>query len=98
MNPLILDQAADHRSAHTALSVNVNKVALLRNSRHLNIPSVVRAAQCCLQAGCQLQNSSPAANTSGPACQRALHQVPAAAAAAGSRQQQQACSLTYAPL
>lgn len=53
MNPLILDQAADHRSAHTALSVNVNKVALLRNSRHLNIPSVVRAAQCCLQAGCQ---------------------------------------------
>jgi pyridoxine 5-phosphate synthase len=28
-------------------------VALLRNSRHLNIPSVVRAAECCLQAGCQ---------------------------------------------
>jgi pyridoxine 5-phosphate synthase len=53
MNPLILDQAADHRSAHTALSVNVNKVALLRNSRHLNIPSVLRAAQDCLQAGCQ---------------------------------------------
>ena len=35
----------------TALSVNVNKVALLRNSRHLDIPSPVRAAQCCLQAG-----------------------------------------------
>lgn len=35
----------------TALSVNVNKVALLRNSRHLGIPSVVRAAQLCLQAG-----------------------------------------------
>jgi pyridoxine 5-phosphate synthase len=34
-----------------ALSVNVNKVALLRNSRHLGIPSVVRAAQQCLQAG-----------------------------------------------
>lgn len=34
-----------------ALSVNVNKVALLRNSRHLGIPSVVRAAQLCLQAG-----------------------------------------------
>jgi pyridoxine 5-phosphate synthase len=35
----------------TALSVNVNKVALLRNSRHLDIPSPVRAAHCCLQAG-----------------------------------------------
>jgi pyridoxine 5-phosphate synthase len=38
---------------HTALSVNVNKVALLRNSRHLGIPSVTRAAQLCLQAGAQ---------------------------------------------
>lgn len=37
----------------TALSVNVNKVALLRNSRHLDIPSVTRAAQACLQAGAQ---------------------------------------------
>lgn len=37
----------------TALSVNVNKVALVRNTRHLGIPSVVRAAQCCLQAGAQ---------------------------------------------
>ena len=35
----------------TALSVNVNKVALLRNTRHLGIPDVVRAAQLCLQAG-----------------------------------------------
>lgn len=40
-------------SPRTALSVNVNKVALLRNSRHLGIPSVVRAAQACLQAGAQ---------------------------------------------
>ncbi|WP_334133641.1 pyridoxine 5'-phosphate synthase [Tepidimonas sp.] len=38
-------------SVPTALSVNVNKVALLRNSRHLGIPSVVRAATLCLQAG-----------------------------------------------
>ena len=38
---------------HVALSVNVNKVALLRNSRHLGIPSVTRAAQLCLQAGAQ---------------------------------------------
>ena len=36
----------------TALSVNVNKVALLRNTRHLGIPSVMRAATLCLQAGC----------------------------------------------
>lgn len=35
----------------TLLSVNVNKVALLRNSRHLGIPSVTRAATLCLQAG-----------------------------------------------
>ena len=34
-----------------ALSVNVNKVALLRNSRHLGIPSVTRAAEQCLQSG-----------------------------------------------
>jgi pyridoxine 5-phosphate synthase len=37
--------------AKTALSVNVNKVALLRNTRHLHIPSVVRAAEICLMAG-----------------------------------------------
>jgi pyridoxine 5-phosphate synthase len=35
----------------TALSVNVNKVALLRNTRHLGIPSVVKAASICLEAG-----------------------------------------------
>ncbi|MCK9514434.1 MAG: pyridoxine 5'-phosphate synthase [Ottowia sp.] len=33
------------------LSVNVNKVALVRNTRHLGIPSVTRAARLCLQAG-----------------------------------------------
>lgn len=37
----------------TALSVNVNKVALVRNTRHIGIPSVVRAAELCLQAGAQ---------------------------------------------
>ena len=46
MNPLV----AAERPA-TALSVNVNKVALLRNTRHLGIPSVVRAATLALQAG-----------------------------------------------
>ena len=35
----------------TRLSVNVNKIALLRNSRSLGIPSVVRAADIALRAG-----------------------------------------------
>jgi pyridoxine 5-phosphate synthase len=35
----------------TALSVNLNKVALVRNTRHLGIPSLIRAATQCLQAG-----------------------------------------------
>lgn len=41
----------DPRPARTALSVNLNKVALVRNTRHLGIPSVLRAAVQCLQAG-----------------------------------------------
>lgn len=36
---------------NTHLSVNLNKVALLRNTRMLGIPSVTRAATLCLQAG-----------------------------------------------
>ncbi len=52
---------SDHRShpphppgtQKTALSANVNKVALLRNTRSLDIPSVLRAAELCLQAGAQ---------------------------------------------
>ena len=35
----------------THLSVNLNKVALVRNTRHLGLPSVTRAATLCLQAG-----------------------------------------------
>ncbi len=35
----------------TKLSVNVNKVATLRNTRAIGIPSVVRAAKICLDAG-----------------------------------------------
>ncbi|MEY4505850.1 MAG: Pyridoxine 5-phosphate synthase [Pseudomonadota bacterium] len=35
----------------TALSVNLNKVALVRNTRHLGIPSVTHAAHLCLSAG-----------------------------------------------
>lgn len=37
----------------TKLSVNVNKVATLRNTRHSGIPSVVRAARSCLDAGAE---------------------------------------------
>ncbi|AMO22097.1 pyridoxine 5'-phosphate synthase [Ramlibacter solisilvae] len=40
-------------AARTALSVNLNKVALVRNTRHLGIPSVTRAATLCLRAGAQ---------------------------------------------
>jgi len=47
MNPFA---AAPHA---TALSVNLNKVALLRNTRHLGIPSVLRAAEQVLEAGAQ---------------------------------------------
>jgi pyridoxine 5-phosphate synthase len=44
---------AKNETGRCALSVNVNKVALLRNTRHLGIPSVVKAATLCLQAGAQ---------------------------------------------
>ena len=52
MNPLVAPEALRHEG-RCALSVNVNKVALLRNTRHLGIPSVRRAAELCLQAGAQ---------------------------------------------
>ena len=50
-SPLISPALPGNRK--TALSVNVNKVALLRNTRHLDIPSALRAAELCLQAGAQ---------------------------------------------
>lgn len=37
----------------TRLSVNLNKVALLRNQRDLEMPSVLRAAQVCIDAGAE---------------------------------------------
>jgi pyridoxine 5-phosphate synthase len=43
--------ASESQNLPTALSVNLNKVALVRNTRHLGIPSVTRAATLCLQAG-----------------------------------------------
>jgi pyridoxine 5-phosphate synthase len=54
MNPLIAQGMTGHTGRSgmpTALSVNVNKVALLRNTRHLGIPSVTKAATLALQAG-----------------------------------------------
>ena len=50
MNPLLTTGLDAHRGG-TALSVNLNKVALLRNQRTLTIPSVTRAATLALQAG-----------------------------------------------
>ncbi len=50
MNPLLTTGLDAHRGA-TALSVNLNKVALLRNTRALGIPSVTRAATIALEAG-----------------------------------------------
>ncbi|MES2993884.1 MAG: pyridoxine 5'-phosphate synthase [Pseudomonadota bacterium] len=50
MNPLLTTGLGAHRGT-TALSVNVNKVALLRNTRELGIPSVLRAATFALEAG-----------------------------------------------
>ena len=50
MNPLI-SAGLSARRGGAALSVNVNKVALLRNTRTLGIPSVTRAATLALQAG-----------------------------------------------
>jgi pyridoxine 5-phosphate synthase len=52
MNPLVAPEQTPRRH-RCALSVNVNKVAHLRNTRHLGIPSVVHAATLCLQAGAQ---------------------------------------------
>ena len=45
--------SSDPRSIRsgTALSVNLNKVALVRNTRHLGVPSILRAAAQCLAAG-----------------------------------------------
>jgi pyridoxine 5-phosphate synthase len=51
MNPLIAQAASAHSHAITVLSVNLNKVALLRNTRTLGIPSVTRAATIALDAG-----------------------------------------------
>ncbi|WP_395702980.1 pyridoxine 5'-phosphate synthase [Aquabacterium sp.] len=52
MNPLVAPEAF-HHGGRTALSVNVNKIALLRNTRHLGIPDVVHLSRIALEAGAQ---------------------------------------------
>ncbi|WP_284615557.1 pyridoxine 5'-phosphate synthase [Aquabacterium humicola] len=52
MNPLVAPEAGA-RTQRTALSVNVNKIALLRNTRHLGIPDVVKLSRIALEAGAQ---------------------------------------------
>src|ERR1700741_5271747 len=52
MNPLLTTGTLVSHGG-TALAVNVTKVAHLRNTRHLDIPNVARAATLCLQAGAQ---------------------------------------------
>ncbi len=52
MNPLVAPEQII-RPHRASLSVNLNKVALLRNTRHLGIPSVTRAATLVLEAGAQ---------------------------------------------
>lgn len=54
MNPLVSADAASggrHAPGRTALSVNVNRVALLRNSRPVGVPDVVHLSALALQAG-----------------------------------------------
>jgi pyridoxine 5-phosphate synthase len=51
MNPLMSTGLDAARSGATALSVNLNLVAMMRNRRALGIPSVARAASAVLDAG-----------------------------------------------
>jgi pyridoxine 5-phosphate synthase len=54
MNPLVAPESSAsiaHGDGRTALSVNVNRVALLRNSRPVGLPKVVHLATIALEAG-----------------------------------------------
>ena len=46
-----IERSRDNGAGMTKLSVNVNKVALLRNTRDHSVPSVVQAARTCIEAG-----------------------------------------------
>jgi pyridoxine 5-phosphate synthase len=50
----------------TKLSVNLNKIALLRNARAIGIPSVLEAAQTCVRRPRQAKNDDgPQENLAG---------------------------------
>ena len=51
MNPLVTSGLQPGRHGATALSINLNLVAQMRNRRALGIPSVTRAATLVLEAG-----------------------------------------------
>jgi pyridoxine 5-phosphate synthase len=51
MNPLVAPEAGHRHDGRTALSVNVNRIALLRNSRPVGLPQVARLARIALDAG-----------------------------------------------
>ena len=52
MNPLVIPDARAHEAV-TALSINLNKVALMRNARGHDVPSLALAATRVLEAGAQ---------------------------------------------
>ena len=47
----VLPQAGSRKPGAPRLSVNVNKVATIRNSRGGNVPSVLQAVDVCIEAG-----------------------------------------------
>ena len=51
MNPLLISGLDDRRHGATALSVNLNLVAQMRNRRALDIPGLAHAARCVIDAG-----------------------------------------------
>ena len=58
--PCVFTRTGPMPVVKTALSVNLNKVALLRNARDLDVPSVERAARICLDAGADGLDGAPA--------------------------------------
>ena len=52
LNFIVCSGSFNHKQTMIRLSVNVNKIALLRNARGGSIPDVVAAARTCIAAGC----------------------------------------------
>src|ERR1044071_3436265 len=50
---LWVDDLRSTKKSMTNLSVNLNKIALLRNARNVGFPSVIDAARVCIEAGAQ---------------------------------------------